>query len=77
MDSGGLVVRRFSIYYPRSTIYVTVLRAHVGSNFLVSAATYASVHSVVRVGKSDLLKVKGRTQTIQVYEILGLKEREP
>lgn len=47
-----------------------------GTTILISEYTYKKVHENVLVREVDIVVVKGKTQPIVVYELLGLKENK-
>jgi len=44
-----------------------------GGKILISESTYNLVKDIVEVNKLEPVKVKGRTQAVQVYEVIGVK----
>ncbi len=45
----------------------------LGCEFLISETTYAEVRDWVQIGKQSSVEIRGRTQPLQVYEVVGNK----
>jgi adenylate cyclase len=50
------------------------LNKELGTTFLVTGDTYASLPGRVQVVDRGAMTVKGRQQPVQVYELLGLDD---
>ncbi len=46
-----------------------------GTDILISDSTYAGSHDVVEVREVSFIKVKGKTQAVRIFEVLGEKGR--
>lgn len=47
-----------------------------GTNIIISEYTYEKVHDKVVARELDLVRVKGKTQPVRIYELLGIKNPE-